>query len=45
MGFFLHWVFGIAQRLPLTAASEGYSLVAVHGLLLTVADLVAKHGI
>ena len=42
---FMHWVFGVAQRLPLVVASEGYSLVAARGLLLTVAYLVAKHGI
>ena len=30
-------------RLSLVAASRGYSLVAVHGLLIVVAFLVAEH--
>ena len=29
----------------LIAASRGYSLVAVHGLVLVVASLVAEHGL
>ena len=29
--------------LSLVAASGGYSLVAVHGLLISVASLVAEH--
>ena len=31
--------------LSLVAASRGYSLAAVHGLLIAVASLVAEHGI
>ena len=29
----------------LVAVSRGYSLVAVHGLLIVVASLVAEHGL
>ena len=29
----------------LVAASRGYSLVAMHGLLIAVASLVAEHGL
>ena len=32
-------------RLSLVAASEGYSLVAMLGLLIVVASLVAEHGL
>ena len=39
----LCWVFVAVSRLSLVAASEGYSLVAVRGLLIAVASLVAKH--
>ena len=31
--------------LSLVAASKGYSLVAVHGLLIDVASLVVEHGL
>ena len=41
----LHWVFIAVCRLSLIAARGGYSLVAVHGLLITVASLVAEHGL
>ena len=34
----------LLHRLFLAAVSGGYSLVAVHGLLPTVASLVAEHG-
>jgi len=30
---------------PLVAASRGYSLVAVHGLLTVVASLLVEHGL
>ena len=30
---------------PLVAASGGYSLVAVHGLLIVMASLVVQHGL
>ena len=41
--FGLPWVFVVAHGLSLAAASGGYSLVAVHGLLIAVASLVAEH--
>ena len=40
----LCWVFIAALRLSLAAASRGYSLVAVLGLLIAVDSLVAEHG-
>ena len=39
-----HWVFIAVHRLSLVAASRGYSLVAVRGLLTAVASLV-EHGL
>ena len=42
--FWLRWVFVAARGLSLVAASGGYS-VAVRGLLITVASLVAEHGL
>ena len=42
--FWLHWVFFTAHRLSLVAVSGGYS-VAVSGLLIVVASLVAEHGL
>ena len=39
----LHWVFVAVCRLSLVVASGGYSLVAVHGLLIAVASLVSEH--
>ena len=39
-----HWVFIAVHRLSLVAASRGYSLVAVCGLLTAVASLV-EHGL
>ena len=39
----LCWVFVAVSGLSLVAASEGYSLVAVRGLLIAVASLVAEH--
>ena len=38
----LHWVF-VAAGFSLVAVSRGYSLVAMHGLLITAASLVAEH--
>ena len=35
----------VAQGLSLVAESRGYSLVAVLGLLIAAASLVAKHGL
>ena len=42
--FWLRWVFVAVRGLPLVAVSVGYS-VAVHGLLIAVASLVAEHGL
>ena len=42
--FWLHWVFTAAHGLSLVAASRGWSLVAMHGLLTAVASLIAEHG-
>ena len=42
--FWLRWVFVAACGLSLVAASGSYS-VAVHGLLIAVASLVAEHGL
>ena len=39
----LRWVFLMTCRLSLVAASRGSSLVAVCGLLITAASLVADH--
>ena len=36
------WAF-VVLRLSLVAESGGYSLVAVHGLLIAVASLVVEH--
>ena len=33
------------HKLSLVVASEGHSLVAVHELLISVASLVAEHGL
>ena len=41
--FWLHWVFGATGALPLVRAGGVYPLVVVHGLLTTVASLVAEH--
>ena len=41
--FWPAWVFIASCRLPLGAASGGYSLVEVHGLLIVVASLVAEY--
>ena len=38
--FWLPWVFVAALRLSLIAASRGYSLVAVCGLLIVVTSLL-----
>ena len=37
----LHWIF-VAAGFPLAAVSRGYSLVAMHGLLITAASLVCR---
>ena len=41
--FWLCWVFVDGGRFSLLAASWGYSLVAMRGLLTAVAPLVAEH--
>ena len=46
--FFSSWVFGVACGLAcnfLGLVSKGYSLVVVHRLLISVAPLVAEHGL
>ena len=42
--FLLCWVFSAAHGLSLAAGRRGYSLAAVHGLLIAMAFLVWKHG-
>ena len=39
----LCWVFIAAPKLSLVAASRGYSLVAVLGLLIVLASFVTEH--
>ena len=41
--FWLHWVFVAGCQLSLVAASKGYSLIVVHGLLIVVDSLAAEH--
>ena len=43
ISFWLHCVFIALLGFSLAVASEGYSLVAVHMLLIAVACLVAEH--
>ena len=43
--FWLHWVFVTVHRLSLVAASGKVLFIAVRGLLITVASLVAEHGL
>ena len=43
--FWLCSVFIVVCGLSLIAASEGYSLIAVHGLLTAISSLVAEHGL
>ena len=42
--FRLCWVLVAVYELSLVAVSRGYSQVAVYGLLIAVASLVAEHG-
>ena len=42
--FWLHWVFAV-RGLSLVVETGSSSLVAVHGLLIEVASLVAEHGL
>ena len=41
--FWLCWVFVAVRGLSLVVASGGYSFIAVCGLLIAVASLVAEH--
>ena len=41
--FWLLWVFIATSGLSLVEVSRGYSLAAVHQLLIVVASLVAEH--
>ena len=43
--FWLCSVFIAVCGLSLVAASKGYSLTAVHGLLTAISSLVAEHGL
>ena len=43
--FWLHCVFVAACGLSLVVVSGGLHFVAVHGLLIVVASLVAEHGL
>ena len=43
--FWLLWVFIAARELSLNVASGGLLFIAVHGLLIAVASLVAEHGL
>ena len=45
INFSLSWDFIAAWRLSTVVTSEGYSLVAVHGLLVKVASFVVAHGL
>ena len=41
--FWLCWVFVAARELSLFAGSRGYSLVAMHWLLIALASVVVDH--
>jgi len=43
--FWLGWIFIAKHGLSLVVASWGYSLVALHGLLIVEASPVVKHGL
>ena len=43
--FWLHWVFIAAHRLSLVVMSRGCSLVALYVPLISVASIVAEHGL
>ena len=43
--FLLYWVSIAAHRLSLVVEREGYSFVAVHGLLIALISPVAQHGL
>ena len=43
--FWLHWVFIAVRGLFSSCGKRGLLLVAVHGLLIAVASLLAEHGL
>ena len=43
--FWLRWVFVAARRAFSSCGEQGLLFVAVRGLLIAVASLVAKHGL
>ena len=43
--FWLHWVFVAARGLFSSCGERGLLIVAVRGLLIAVASLVAEHGL
>ena len=43
--FWLHWVFVAARRLFSSCSERGLLFVAVCGLVIAVASLVAEHGL
>ena len=43
--FWLYWVFVAACELFSSCGEQGLLFVAVHGLLIVVASLVAEHGL
>ena len=43
--FWLCWVFGAARGLFSSCGERGLLFIAVHGLLIAVASLVAEHGL
>ena len=45
LSFFLHWVFVAARGLFSSCSEWGLLFVAVRGLLIAVASLVAEHGL
>ena len=45
MYFWLHWVFVAARGLFSSCGERGLFFAAVHELLITVASLVAEHGL
>ena len=43
--YWLHWVFTAGHGFSKAVVSEGYSLVAMCGLLIVVVSLVVEHGL
>ena len=44
LNFWLHWVFVAVQAFS-SCGKQGLVFIAVHGLLIAVASLVAEHGL